>query len=112
MAAEKHASLLSNPVAVHLGLDDPSGPAVVLKQAMEAFGSLSEGDEEPNVLYSYLLDACEKVFENELDQATFEEHMRWFFRTKVGAVSVADVRASGALTRRLPLIGVQRLHAG
>ena len=84
MAAEKHASLLSNPVAVHLGLDDPSGPAVVLKQAMEAFGSLSEGDEEPNVLYSYLLDACEKVFENELDQGTFEEHMRWFFRAKVG----------------------------
>ena len=31
----------------------------------------------------YLLDACEKVFANELDQATFEEHMRWFFRTQV-----------------------------
>ena len=32
-----------------------------------------------------LLDACEKVFESELDQAVFEEHMRWFFRTKVSA---------------------------
>ena len=42
MAAEKHASLLSNPVAVHLGLEDPNGPSVVLKQAMEAAGSSRE----------------------------------------------------------------------
>jgi paired amphipathic helix protein Sin3a len=34
----------------------------------------------------YLLDACEKVFDNELDQATFEEHMRWFFGEKVRLV--------------------------
>jgi len=52
----------------------------VLKQAAETFG---RGQTEENVLYLYLLDACEKVFENELDQATFEEHMRWFFGTKV-----------------------------
>ena len=112
MAAEKHASLFANPVAEHLGLDEPNGPPAVLKQALDVFGTIREGEEQPNALYLYLLGACEKVFENELDQATFEEHMRWFFRTKVGAVSVADVRASGALTRRLPLIGVQRLHAG
>ena len=42
MATEKHASLLSNPVAVHLGLEDPNGPLVVLKQAMEAAGSSRE----------------------------------------------------------------------
>ncbi|CDO73182.1 hypothetical protein BN946_scf185007.g237 [Trametes cinnabarina] len=84
MAAEKHASLLPNPIAVELGLDEPNGPSVVLQQAMEAFGGsgTAAAGEEPNVLYAYLLDACEKVFENELDQATFEEHMRWFFRTK------------------------------
>ena len=85
MAAEKHASLFANPVAEHLGLDEPNGPPSVLKQALEAFGSSRDGEEQPTVLYLYLLDACEKVFENELDQATFEEHMRWFFRTKVGA---------------------------
>ncbi len=84
MAAEKHASLLSNPVAIHLGLEDPNGPSVVLKQAMEASGSSREGEGASNVIYSYLLYACEKLFENELDQGTFEEHMRWFFRTKVG----------------------------
>lgn len=81
-AAEKHSSLLANPVAVQLGLDEPNGPATVLAQAAEALGEARPG-EEPNVLYLYLLDACEKLFDNELDQATFEEHMRWFFGTKV-----------------------------
>ena len=93
MAAEKHASLLANPIAVELGLDEPNGPSVVLQQAMEAFGGAGAGDEEPpNVLYLYLLDACEKLFENELDQATFEEHMRWFFRTKVACLSFPCLR--------------------
>ncbi|KAH9937360.1 uncharacterized protein B0H18DRAFT_970211 [Fomitopsis serialis] len=80
-AAEKHSSLLANPAAVQLGLDEPNGPATVLAQAAEALGEARSG-EEPNVLYLYLLDACEKVFDNELDQTTFEEHMRWFFGTK------------------------------
>lgn len=83
LAKEKHASLLANPVAVRLGLDDPNGPSVVLAQAIEAVGN-TRTEENPNVLYMYLLDACEKMFESELDQATFEEHMRWFFGTKVG----------------------------
>ena len=80
LAANDHKELASNPVAVQLGLDEPLGPPGVLKQATETF---SRGQPEENVLYLYLLDACEKVFENELDQATFEEHMRWFFGTKV-----------------------------
>ena len=37
--------------------------------------------------YDYFLESCEKVFEGEMDQATFEEHMRWFFRTKVSGLS-------------------------
>jgi paired amphipathic helix protein Sin3a len=81
MAREKHASLFANPVAVELGLDEPNGPSVVLAQAIESVGDTAGGS--PNVLYMYFLDACEKVFANELDQSTFEEHMRWFFRTKV-----------------------------
>ena len=81
MAREKHASLLANPVAMELGLDEPNGPSVVLAQAIENVGATA-GD-NPNVLYMYFLEACEKVFANELDQPTFEEHMRWFFRTKV-----------------------------
>ncbi|KAI0375440.1 hypothetical protein BV20DRAFT_960592 [Pilatotrama ljubarskyi] len=102
MAAEKHASLLANPIAVELGLDEPNGPSVVLQQAMEAFGD-GRGGEEPNVLYLYLLDACEKVFENELDQATFEEHMRWFFRTKAYNVFTLD-RVIGAIIKQVQTV--------
>ncbi|KAI0324037.1 hypothetical protein GY45DRAFT_1314444 [Cubamyces sp. BRFM 1775] len=104
MAAEKHASLLANPIAVELGLDEPNGPSVVLQQAMEAFGGAGTGDEEPpNVLYLYLLDACEKLFENELDQATFEEHMRWFFRTKAYHVFTLD-RVIGAVIKQVQTV--------
>ncbi|KAI0078868.1 hypothetical protein K474DRAFT_1770646, partial [Panus rudis PR-1116 ss-1] len=88
-AKENHASLMANPVAVELGLDDPNGPPVLLAQAIEAVGGGSGGS-KPNVLYMYLLDACEKMFENELDQATFEEHMRWFFGTKAYNVFTLD----------------------
>ena len=77
LAAEKHAQLLSNPVAVELGLDDPNGPATVLGQALE-------GNGDANVVYMYLLDACEKMFAGDLDQTSFEEHMRWFFGNRVG----------------------------
>ncbi|KAI0718857.1 hypothetical protein C8T65DRAFT_637162 [Cerioporus squamosus] len=103
MAAEKHASLFANPVAEHLGLDEPNGPPAVLKQALEAFGSSRDGEEQPNVLYLYLLDACEKVFENELDQATFEEHMRWFFRTKAYNVFTLD-RVIGAIVKQVQTV--------
>ncbi|KIK70594.1 hypothetical protein GYMLUDRAFT_65815 [Collybiopsis luxurians FD-317 M1] len=78
LSAKSHAQLLSNPVAVQLGLDDPNGPASVLAQA-QAMSQLSGGT---NVVYMYLLDACEKVFAGELDQVSFEEHMRWFFGNK------------------------------
>lgn len=33
--------------------------------------------------YGYLLDACEKLFEGEMDQAMFEENTRFLFGTKV-----------------------------
>ena len=31
-----------------------------------------------------------KLFDSELDQATFEEHMRWFFGNKVGTRRMGD----------------------
>jgi paired amphipathic helix protein Sin3a len=83
LVAKKHQTLYANPIAVELGLDDPNGPSAVLAQAMEAVGDQA-ASKGTNVIYMYLLDACEKVFDGELDQATYEEHMRWFFGTKVG----------------------------
>lgn len=86
-AAQKHAPLLANRVAVELGLDDPNGPATMLAQTMEHLGNPAA--EDTNVVYMYLLTACEKLFDSELDQATFEEHMRWFFGTKVGLLLIS-----------------------
>ncbi|KAF8971663.1 hypothetical protein BDZ97DRAFT_1135733 [Flammula alnicola] len=87
-AAQKHAPLLANRVAVDLGLDDPNGPASVLAQTMEHLGK-SDAD-DTNVVYMYLLTACEKLFDSELDQPTFEEHMRWFFGTKAYTLFTLD----------------------
>lgn len=61
-------------------MDDPQGPSGVQEQILRDCSA--EDNEE--ALYQYMLEACEKLFMNELDQATFEEHMRWFFGTKVG----------------------------
>lgn len=80
-AAQKHAPLLANKVAVELGLDDPNGPSSVLAQTMDHVGKSAA--EDSNIVYMYLLTACERLFDNDLDQGTFEEHMRWFFGTKV-----------------------------
>ncbi|KAG5647682.1 hypothetical protein DXG03_008405 [Asterophora parasitica] len=80
-ATEKHASLLANRVAVDLGLDEPNGPSAVLEQTMDVVGDRGAND-SANVIYMYLLNACEKLFDGDMDQATFEEHMRWFFGNK------------------------------
>ncbi|GJE87693.1 hypothetical protein PsYK624_037760 [Phanerochaete sordida] len=105
-AREKHASLLANPVAVELGLEEPNGPSVVLAQAIEVVGTTADGaGEEPNVLYAYFLDACEKVFANELDQATFEEHMRWFFRTKAYHVFTLDKVVTAIIKQAQTILG-------
>ncbi|PPQ77023.1 hypothetical protein CVT25_014839 [Psilocybe cyanescens] len=87
-AAQKHAPLLANRVAVDLGLDDPNGPASVLKQTMDHLGKPAA--EDANIVYMYLLMASEKLFDNELDQGTFEEHMRWFFGTKAYTLFTLD----------------------
>ncbi|KAI6135502.1 hypothetical protein EV401DRAFT_2085142 [Pisolithus croceorrhizus] len=70
-----------NPIAVDLGLDDPTGPAAILAQAMEALGD-RRPSKTADVFYLYFLDACEKLFDNELEPGLFEEHMRWFFGNK------------------------------
>jgi hypothetical protein len=72
--------LVANPIAVELGMDDPQGPSSVQEQILRDHGA----EDQEEALYQYMLEACEKLFMNELDQATFEEQMRWFFGTKVG----------------------------
>ncbi|EPQ60306.1 hypothetical protein GLOTRDRAFT_67792 [Gloeophyllum trabeum ATCC 11539] len=86
LAAVDHEPLRPNPIAVELGLEEPNGPASVLERAIQ---TLSEGP-GTNVLYKYLLESCEKVFDNEMDQQTFEEHARWFFGTQAYTLFTID----------------------
>ncbi|KAG9314155.1 hypothetical protein JVU11DRAFT_4941 [Chiua virens] len=76
--AENLNPMDSNSIAVELGLDDPNGPRAVLRQAMGALGD-QRPDKIAELVYVYFLDACEKLFDGELDAGLFEEHMRWFF---------------------------------
>ena len=88
---------------------------MVLAQAIDAVGNPTTPGEEPNVLYMYLLEACDKVFENELDQATFEEHMRWFFGSKVMhpiLVRSGTLRKLFDTDRNFWLPGLPGLHIG
>jgi len=103
MTATKYAALAPNPIAVELGLDDPNGPTAVLAQVI-ANGS----KDETNVLYMYLLDAWEKVFDNELDQSTLEEHTRWFFGKQV-SVNLDFRRILELMTL---VAGISGVHAG
>lgn len=81
--AENLNPMDSNPIAVELGLDDPNGPGAVLRQAMEALGE-QRPDCTQDLVYVYFIDACEKLFDGELEVGLFEEHMRWLFGNQVG----------------------------
>ena len=80
----------------------------MLEQLLRDRGA--EGNEE--ALYQYLLEACEKLFMNELDQAMFEEHMRWFFGTKVsGTLVSSSVTTSLTLYKAFLLYTVDKIVA-
>ncbi|KAJ3524043.1 hypothetical protein NM688_g8631 [Phlebia brevispora] len=86
---ENHASLRVNPVARELGLEETNGPSVILEQVEQELRERT-GQTDANILYMYFLDACEKMFAGDMDQATFEEHMRWFFRMRAYLVFTLD----------------------
>ncbi|TFK77475.1 hypothetical protein BDN72DRAFT_753546 [Pluteus cervinus] len=100
LAAQKYTSLMPNKVAVELGLDDPNGPSAVLTQTVLR-GDAAACDE--NVVYRYLLASCDRLFDGELDQATFEEHMRWFFGNKAYHLFTLD-KLITALVKQVQII--------
>lgn len=93
MASAAPAKTRINPVAMELGLQDPStGPASVVGAAAAssalANGGAANGtsaDEisglhlPPSRYYDTLLDLTEKLFDQEVDQATYEESVRFMF---------------------------------
>ncbi|CCF52944.1 hypothetical protein NDA11_000980 [Ustilago hordei] len=77
-----------NPLAIELGLQDGgSGPAAVVGAAANAssLGPVAPTNEEagltlhPSRYYDTLLDMCEKLFDGDVDQSTYEESVRYMY---------------------------------
>lgn len=62
---------LANPLAVSLGLADATGPG--------ASRLVASGPNPAGQFYEHTLECCEQLFDNEMDQATFEDHLRFMF---------------------------------
>ncbi|KAG8847483.1 Transcriptional regulatory protein sin3 [Tulasnella sp. 330] len=65
-----HAFLV-NPLAASLGLADATGPG--------ASRLIASGPNPAHRFYEHTLECCEQLFDGEMDQATFEDHMRFMF---------------------------------
>ncbi|EST05486.1 Histone deacetylase interacting [Kalmanozyma brasiliensis GHG001] len=77
-----------NPLAIELGLQDGgSGPAAVVGAAANSssLGPVAPTNEEagltlhPSRYYDTLLDMCEKLFDGDVDQGTYEESARYMY---------------------------------
>jgi histone deacetylase complex regulatory component SIN3 len=56
---------------------------------------LMEGINPSSRFYEYSLDLVEKLFDNEMDQATYEENMRHMFGTKAYITFTLDKLIAG-----------------
>ncbi|EPQ28644.1 uncharacterized protein PFL1_03947 [Pseudozyma flocculosa PF-1] len=107
MAAKEPVRHKINPIAVELGLQDgASGPAAVVGATANAssLGPVAPTNEEagltlhPSRYYDTLLDMCEKLFDGDIDQATFEESARYMYGIDAYVVFTLD-KAIGALVK-------------
>ncbi|KAH8111835.1 hypothetical protein DFH11DRAFT_1690122 [Phellopilus nigrolimitatus] len=76
-----------NGVGAGNGVNDVQADAVNVSGSTEPATAKNRPEAH---FYGYMLDACEKLFEGELDQATFEENMRFLFGTKAYSVFTLD----------------------
>ncbi len=72
----------SNPTAVSLGLSAET----------TAFIESNLTDAHANHYYELMLDSCERLFDNELEQSAFEDQMRHMFGVKVRVFLCGSVR--------------------
>lgn len=106
----------ANPVALELGLQDPStGPAAVVgaaasSAAAQQAGANGQAEEHvsgitlhPSRYYDTLLDLTEKFFEGELDSNTFEESVRYMYGIEGYIVFTID-KIVGALIKSAQVI--------
>jgi paired amphipathic helix protein Sin3a len=72
LAAEPASSRQPNPVALELGLSSSNNQTSSDNRPVNA-----------EHYYELLLDSCERLFDNEIEQHAFEEQMRGMFGVKV-----------------------------
>jgi paired amphipathic helix protein Sin3a len=63
--------------------------AVKLGNAQE-LPIVDQGENPPTQFYEHLLDLCEKLFDTEVDQSTFEESLRYMWGVKAFPIFTVD----------------------
>lgn len=79
-----------NPIAIKLGLAEPD---------TQYFG-IEAGDNPAQHYYGHLLSMAERLFENEVDMATYEETLRLMFGTKAYTMFTLD-RVVAAIVKQV-----------
>lgn len=79
-----------NPVAIRLGLAEPD----------TNYYGIESGENPAQYYYQHLLGMTERLFEGEVDAATFEETLRLMFGTKAYIMFTLD-RLVGAIMKQV-----------
>lgn len=86
---------LVNPVARELGLHDSIGAL--------ASRLLNEGPNMAHRFYPFALDCCERLFDGEMEQAQFEDLMRYMFGTSAYLMFTVD-KVVGAIVKQIQIV--------
>ncbi|THH08411.1 hypothetical protein EW145_g2724 [Phellinidium pouzarii] len=93
LASDPASPYLANPVASDLALLDTGAPSHRLAE-------LQKGPSPAAHFYGYLLEACEKLFDNEIDQQAFEDITRYMFGTRAYIMFTVD-KVIGAIIKQV-----------
>ena len=85
IANERPEQHKNSPLAGRLGL-------------LAGFPRIPERATHAAHFYDLLLESCEKLFDNELEQAAFEDQLRYMFGIQVSDITVGDLTAANGTT--------------
>lgn len=86
--AANHQPARLNPIAVELGISTPL-PIIDI--------SASDNKHAAEGYYAHLLELCERYFEQEIDQGTYEENLRMMWGTKAFPLFTVDKMVSALI---------------
>ncbi|KAG9013164.1 Transcriptional regulatory protein sin3 [Tulasnella sp. JGI-2019a] len=86
---------LVNPLAASLGLADATGPG--------ASRLIASGPNPAHKFYEHTLECCEQLFDGEMDQAMFEDHMRFMFGIRAYHLFTVD-KVVGSIIKQVQAV--------